>query len=254
MFNLWNPTVTAEGCELDVTRAEFFSLHEGSPELVRAFLDAWGITGEITDWKIERIRTSYFSDYLEDEDWRDRWQWAWILKVRGRFVPPDDTGVYETLKFVHELDSGDDEKSGPERCRALIIAGARDPRDVIDAVAIPKVMAAAEAHGFARGRIEIGVRQVVPGEKRGTEESDRTFEEGARAWLASIGRSGDVLAGVSAKRDRARNPLYQVRMLLADADFPADEPALSALCAHLKDQGFFVHRHALEFDALTPRG
>jgi hypothetical protein len=57
-----------------------------------------------------------------------------------------------------------------------------------------------------------------------------------------------------AERDYTLNPLHQVRVLLADVDFPGDQATLDALNAQLKGEGLFVHRHALEFDAITPRG
>ena len=149
MFNVWNPTVTEDGCELDVTLANTPNFNQGSAELVRAFLDAWGITGEIESWNAEPIRASYFSDYLgEEEDWRDRWQRAFILRVRGRLAAPADTGRYESYQFVSGIDPTAEERiSGVpgHRCRALVVAGRRETREALDAVTIPKVIAAVEA-------------------------------------------------------------------------------------------------------------
>jgi hypothetical protein len=253
MFNLWNPTLTEEGGELDVTRANAPNFNRGTAELTRAFLDAWGIAGEVEAWSVERIRTSYFSDYLNDDDWRDRWQRAWILRVRGRLTRPE-AGPYQILQFVSAIDptADPDEDDGPERCRALVIVGSREARDTLDTVTIPKVVAAAAAHGFPEGRIDLRVRLAVAGRAREDQEA-------MRAWLSSppfMTAAGPApsVAGTLAKMDRALNPLFQIRMLLADVDFPAQEPTLTELCASLKRAGFFVHRHALEFDAVTPMG
>jgi hypothetical protein len=253
VFNLWNPALTEEGCELDVTRANAPNFNQGSAELTRAFLDAWGIAGEVEGWSVERVRTSYFSDDLDSDDWRDRWQRSWILRARGRLTRTKD-GPYEILQFVSAIDptADPDEEDGPERCRALVIVGSREARETLDAVTIPKLVAVAAAHGFPAGRIELRVRQAAAGRARADQEE-------MRAWLSSppfTTATGPAPSAAStlAKMDRVLNPLFQIRMLLADVDFPEQEPTLTELCASLKRDGLFVHRHALEFDALTPMG
>ena len=40
-----------------------------------------GIKLPLKSWSIDPYRSKYYSDYAEEEDWRDRWPIVWLVRV-----------------------------------------------------------------------------------------------------------------------------------------------------------------------------
>ncbi|WP_285682624.1 hypothetical protein [Actinoplanes sp. NBRC 103695] len=130
-FELWFPRWGRSGDQttltFDVVWLSWSLLHEGTAELGRSFLEAWGLPeDELRGWRIERLCTPFFTELTENEDWRDRYRISWRVELRiaggPRELAPgpvevigyDDTGVPEPSSTA-----------GVETCE--VIAAGTDP-------------------------------------------------------------------------------------------------------------------------------
>src|SRR5678815_1054157 len=61
--------------------------------------DSIGIDAKPRRWSLDFVRTPYFSDYLDADDWRDLWQPAWRVFVevsKARKIPKNRVPYFET--------------------------------------------------------------------------------------------------------------------------------------------------------------
>jgi hypothetical protein len=82
LFNIWNPyLVTPTILSVDVTPDETGLLDKGSSALISDCLRVCGVSAAAVDWQVRCVRQSYYSDYLQSDDWRARWDIGWIIQI-----------------------------------------------------------------------------------------------------------------------------------------------------------------------------
>ncbi|MGB1251723.1 MAG: hypothetical protein ACPG8W_13985 [Candidatus Promineifilaceae bacterium] len=84
LFYVWNPIVLVDDERISrvaIIRGQTDAILNGTVEFVEQILAEWGINQTIVRWEVIACRTTYFSDYLDEEEWQDRWQSVWQLEV-----------------------------------------------------------------------------------------------------------------------------------------------------------------------------
>lgn len=82
-FYIWNPYVIPNyprTLEFVLTNGDVDGIAQDK-EFIESLLKDIGIKVGIANWSIEPYRSNYFSEYLDEEDWRDIWQVIWKVKV-----------------------------------------------------------------------------------------------------------------------------------------------------------------------------
>lgn len=101
-FNLWGPhQVAPRVIEFDMTSgpsdASFVS---GSIEWATEAARDLGIDAAPMSWSLHPVRSNFYSDYVEEPDWRDRWQRAWVVRIEfaeeAHLPGPESWGPYPT--------------------------------------------------------------------------------------------------------------------------------------------------------------
>jgi hypothetical protein len=128
LFNLWNRYRTDQGTlTFEITQADSFQIHRGSREFIHAAMHALSITANASSWQITPGRSFYYSDYIEDKDWRDRWTRTWRIHVVPEApLPPIPNGLFQKPEYLSQSDDpsrdpGDDEAEGLRHTAFLII-------------------------------------------------------------------------------------------------------------------------------------
>lgn len=81
-FNVWHPFVTdPTHVTFDVTMRNTAIVKDGTAPFVSACLESCGITAVVARWSVRCVRQAYYSDYAQNEDWRARWDLAWVFEV-----------------------------------------------------------------------------------------------------------------------------------------------------------------------------
>ncbi|MCY1022074.1 hypothetical protein [Pyxidicoccus sp. MSG2] len=120
----------------DVTRANMPRLQDASEEWIRESLRALGL-GDATPrtWKVQPLRTHFYSDYPGEPEWRDRWPIAWSVEVTLDSHPGTSARPsWDEPVFVDALDetwSGDFDDAPHDRT-ALVIAAFVRRKAVVD--------------------------------------------------------------------------------------------------------------------------
>ena len=83
-FYLWSPSISdnqKNAVELFVTRGDNGAIANGTIEFAQEILESIGVTGNVKSWKVAPFRSSYFSEYVGEPDWRDTWQLVWKIQI-----------------------------------------------------------------------------------------------------------------------------------------------------------------------------
>src|SRR5258706_3268118 len=83
-FYIWNPYIVShypKALEFIVTNGDVVDGIANDKEFIQHLLKDIGIEAKVVSWSIEAYRTRYFSDYLDEDDWRDIWQAVWKVSV-----------------------------------------------------------------------------------------------------------------------------------------------------------------------------
>ena len=89
LYSVWYPFPAGNdppAVEMWLTPANMRNIGSGTDELVAGLLEAAGVSARVVRWSMRRFRTSYFTEYLDSDDWQDVWQPAW--KVRAELAEP----------------------------------------------------------------------------------------------------------------------------------------------------------------------
>jgi len=112
---IWSPTVVdGATLELLITRGDVSGIADGTREFAQVLLATLGVNADVTAWTVEPFRSTYFSEYLDEEDWRDRWQPVWRIGIQtsaeiDSLPEPAENGV--------GTDAGDDSWTPERRLR-----------------------------------------------------------------------------------------------------------------------------------------
>jgi hypothetical protein len=91
-YDLWHPAAVEEDVvEFDVTASTSgVGLNQPSRDWIAQALTDLQVEGVPLTWEVFPVRTNFFSDYVEESNWKDRWQKAWVVRVRcsGVVDPP----------------------------------------------------------------------------------------------------------------------------------------------------------------------
>lgn len=131
MFNLWHPYLDDDGVfSFDATMANAPELGMLTQAWVQASCNRLGVSGAPEAWSVEPMRTQYFSDGLDESDWRDRWKVAWEVKIKPKTsftwsnaYPPSFTPLAEADR------SWDGTRRGmvtQERCTCVLMFSQRN--------------------------------------------------------------------------------------------------------------------------------
>jgi len=126
-FNIWNPyALDPTHVTFDVTMRDTALVSEGTSSFVSACLESCGITSPaVSRWTVKRVRQSYYSDYAHHEDWRARWDLAWVFDVElGRTIDVDRE--FNPFPFTTDaIDESSTDANEPSTSQdpGLIIAG-----------------------------------------------------------------------------------------------------------------------------------
>ncbi len=103
-FWLWNPTLSASGVEFEITAGNTLDPDELTPADVERCLGVAGLRGSVRGVEVQRARSAFFTSYGDSQDWRDRWNHAWLVRLTGDFerVRPGELPV-----GLHALDDLD---------------------------------------------------------------------------------------------------------------------------------------------------
>ncbi|MET0398307.1 MAG: hypothetical protein ABW277_16015 [Longimicrobiaceae bacterium] len=126
------------------------TIADGTREFAQALFDALGVDARAERWEIKPYRSSYFSDFLDSDDWRDVWQVVWSAHLTAdRAVELEDTGE-PIVETEAEDDSWTDQKRVRDDARlpCLVIADFDDE----------------EERARARSRVEGRALQAARGE------------------------------------------------------------------------------------------
>ncbi|MET8302198.1 hypothetical protein [Micromonospora sp. NPDC005211] len=132
-FKLWFPQwETVQGnlhCRFYVTTAGLTQLHEGSADCMTHFLaDLAHPDTQVTDWCVNRHRTTYFSDYPHAANWQDRLTLTWAVEVQTDLkADPEDAGTHSPGphgSYAYDITFKDEDDAWERtRERVLVIAG-----------------------------------------------------------------------------------------------------------------------------------
>ena len=84
-FTLWNAWADAAGTTVTffATSAGFQRINRGTPKMIGEMLKDLGCPNDqVKDWSVKAFATDYLSDDLDTDDWRDRWNASYEVKVR----------------------------------------------------------------------------------------------------------------------------------------------------------------------------
>jgi hypothetical protein len=90
LFYIWNPSlISREPPTLSfvLTTGDGDQIGHGSEGFVAGLLRDLGIDDKPTRWELTPIRSSYFADEPDADDWRDRWPLVWRARVELPAVP-----------------------------------------------------------------------------------------------------------------------------------------------------------------------
>jgi hypothetical protein len=163
IFNLWNFYQYPNGtCAFDVTEANMPGLKNGTAELMEACLLAFGITTRARSWRVIPFRSHFFTDYADSDDWKDRWQTGWTMRV----LLPQPTEIARQNVFsvwpysVDTLDDSwdyDEEEDAQHDRRALLITMLHGELKQAAQLAA-ELVAQVEADGDSRSTTETEIR------------------------------------------------------------------------------------------------
>jgi hypothetical protein len=80
-YDLWNPFAAGRTLEFVITMAEGGEIGSGTGAFVSQLVGQIGVEGNVEAWSLTTCRSPYYTDYLDSDDWRDRWQVAWKARV-----------------------------------------------------------------------------------------------------------------------------------------------------------------------------
>ena len=138
MFNLWNVSFPEPAViEFDVSRANMPRLGRGTAPWMAAALQALDLSAHVDGWEVRPTRTHYFSDYLDSEEWRDRWQEAWTVRVNFTNDARQRRGAQHGPFAISALDESAPHAtaSGPDRADGLVIARLHGDRQLAERLA-----------------------------------------------------------------------------------------------------------------------
>jgi len=125
-FNLWNAWLDKAGTTLTffATSTGLQRINKGTPEMIREMLHDLGCPNDqVKDWSVRPFATDYISVDLNTDDWRDRWNASYQLKVHMK-APVKFSAPSAPTKYLVDNLSGDDtwegEKPVPDTC--LVVA------------------------------------------------------------------------------------------------------------------------------------
>lgn len=84
MLHIWNPAIVPDhpdSLEFILTRGDSDAVAGGTRQFAEELLQDIGIQATVTSWSIKPYRTSYFSEYLDSDDWQDTWQPVWKVRI-----------------------------------------------------------------------------------------------------------------------------------------------------------------------------
>jgi hypothetical protein len=82
-FYIWNPYLVPDNrsiLEFVLTNGDVDGIGQDK-EFIENILKDINVKADVANWSIEPYRTSYYSDYLDGDDWRDTWQPIWKVRV-----------------------------------------------------------------------------------------------------------------------------------------------------------------------------
>lgn len=83
-YNIWNPNIrsdTPKVLEFVLTNGDVTGGVDQGKEFIEGLLKDIGIEAQASSWLIEPFRSNYFSEYLDEGNWRDIWQLVWRIQV-----------------------------------------------------------------------------------------------------------------------------------------------------------------------------
>jgi len=83
-YYIWNPYVPPDHpktLDFVITNGDVPNGIPRSKEFIERVLKDMGIEANVASWSIEPYRTSYYSEYLDEDDWRGIWQLVWKARV-----------------------------------------------------------------------------------------------------------------------------------------------------------------------------
>jgi hypothetical protein len=115
--------------EFFLTFGDSFSIGFGTTSFIQTLIEEIGFKAAVEEWSIEPCRAKYFSDYLDSDEWEDRWQLVWKVTAVSK-QPINELPVFDTVleNMLFLSNEADDESyslshqpiSSPARC--LIIS------------------------------------------------------------------------------------------------------------------------------------
>jgi len=86
---------------VEVMRTNIGRVVDGDPEFTQGIADALSLPLSVREWSIETFRSSYYSEYPESDDWRDRYPEVWRVTLTG-----DATGDGEAEPALKPVEFG----------------------------------------------------------------------------------------------------------------------------------------------------
>ena len=83
---LWSPTLKESRNAIDiiVTRGDIGGIAEGTKDFSQGILKTLEIRANVQNWIVTQYRSKYFSEYLDETDWRDIWQPVWKIRINTK--------------------------------------------------------------------------------------------------------------------------------------------------------------------------
>jgi hypothetical protein len=187
LYWLWSPRLVQTArptIETFMTHGELTYLNRGTPEMVAQVLEDLGVEAAAAGWTMDRYRTGYFTDYHDSEDWRDRWQQAWRLRIELADTPrePDASEPIPTEATDASWAPDDDPGTLPS-ATCLILADfeneeelARARKGVAELLPTARIDVGTAYGRFPQLRIDLGERPDSFYEG-GAAEAERAGEE-----------------------------------------------------------------------------
>lgn len=82
-FYVWNPYLLPADhniIEFVLTNGDVSGIVQ-SKDFIEHILTDINIKTDVASWSIEPFRSNYYSDYLDEDDWRDTWQPVWRISI-----------------------------------------------------------------------------------------------------------------------------------------------------------------------------
>jgi hypothetical protein len=107
-FYVWNPiTISQDSKTLEfvVSNGDVDGISQDK-KFIESILEEIGADIEVQDWSITPCRSGYYSEYLDEDDWRDAWLLVWKISVTASHEIKRVPDIKDLWKGVNS--TGDD--------------------------------------------------------------------------------------------------------------------------------------------------